>query len=231
MKNLKIVFLLIALAAGVCSVPADCGASVEHCRVIEIFGRAEIQEAGGVWQPLSAPRLLKGGDKIRTYEKSYADFSSSADLSGLMRLGPDARVEVMGDDLTRFFVRQGSFFVLREEDVAGPRRKEETLFQVFTRDLVADLLQGGMSVSVLQKGSLLCVFSEHAKASLFSASREKIYAQTVAEGFKLFVESPAKPAAPQRLLYDDYGSWQFWMRKCYDRKDDLAKNFTKKASP
>lgn len=213
-----VIFAVLLLA------PASAPASVEHCKVIEVFGRVEVQEAGGEWRPLAVPKLLKGGDRIRTFEKSYADLAANSDLSGLMRLGPDANIEVMGDDLTRFFLRRGSFFVLREKHDARPLRKDEALFQIFTRDLVADLLGGGLSVTVLGKGSLLCVYSESAKASLFGAKREKLYAQTVAEGFKIVMESTKKPAALSRLTFSDYSSWQFWMKKCYDRKDLLAKN-------
>ncbi len=224
--RLKPALLAVFFAAGIILAPAAASASVEYCKVVEVFGRAEIQEAGGEWRPLAAARLLKGGDKLRTFEKSYADLAASSDLTGMMRLGPNANLEVMGDDLTRFFLRRGSFFVLREQDGAGPRRKEESLFQIFTRDLVADLLGGGISVTVLEKGSLLCVYSEHAKASLFGAKREKLYSQTVSEGFKVVLEASRKPAPPTRLVFSDYSSWQFWMRKCYDRKDLLAKSFS-----
>ena len=201
---------------------------MEYCKVVEITGRVEIQEAGGdVWRPLSAPRFLRGGDKIRTFGKSRVEFSASADYSGLMRLAPDSSLEVMGEDLTRFFLSRGIFSVLREEDGGAPglRRREDSVFQVFTPDMAANLLQGGISVSVYENGTCLRVFSERAKAGLFNGRKEKIFSLVVAEGFKLFTRASSKPGAacPTRMRFADYGQWQSWMQDCYQRKDGLER--------
>ena len=87
-------------------------AFIDYCQVLDTGGKAEVQEAGSArWQPLLAPRFLKGGDKIRTFEKSYAEISTSYDFSGLLKIGANSELEVLGEDFARFFLRRGFFFV------------------------------------------------------------------------------------------------------------------------
>ena len=211
----------------------EARASVDYCKVTEIFGRVEIQESGGDrWLPLLVPRLLRGGDKLRTFQRSHAELSASADCSGLMHLGSDSKLEVMGEDLTRFFLRRGIFFILREQDgnALSLQRREEALFQIFTPDMAVDFLQGGISLHVDENGTWLRVFSEHAKAGSFNVRNEKVFSLMVAEGFKLFMAASSNPstAHPTRMHFADYRQWQSWVKECYDKKDGLERNFLAK---
>ncbi len=202
-------------------------ASIEYCKVIDISGNAEIQFSGSErWMPLSAQVLLKGGDKIRTPQRSYLELATSTDLSGLMLLSGNSVLEVMGDDLTRFFLRRGALSVLREGDGDIARRVsgEENLIQIFTPELVVNILQGGMSVSAYANGSWVRVFSEQVRIDPFGAGRQKLLSRTVSEGYECFADASSTKAPQEalRMSYSDYKDWQFWARKCYKRKDDMA---------
>ena len=220
---MKRVFFLIFLGLVLWSPRSS--ASIEYCRVIDVSGRTEILESGSAaWAPLGAPRLLKGGDKIRTADKSYAEISTSDDFSGLLRLGANSQMEVMGEDLARFFLRRGMLMALREEDddtLVG-RPAEKLLLQIFTRDLSAGILLGGYSVSVSDRGTWVRVFSEHAHARIFMKENKKAAEfKRIPEGFKYFWGSDDEigPLGPSRMYYSDYTEWQFWVRKCYERQD------------
>ena len=217
----------MAAAAVLCAAPVEFRASIEYCRVIDVSGKAEILESGGQrWVPLSVSKFLKGGDKIRTAEKSYAEISTSPDFSGLLKLGGDSELEIIGDDLARFFLRGGALFVLREEDsnVPGKHTREEALFQIFTKDMSISFLQGGCLIGAFEKGSWVRVFSEHAKVGPFRPGKEKEDFKIVREGFKYFMTDSKKAgvSGPIRMHYPDYIEWQYWMKKCYDRKDARA---------
>ena len=222
------------MAAALVFGPEKVSASVEYCKVIDVSGTAEILESGSaLWRPLAVPKLLKAGDKVRALEKAYVEFSTGDDLSGLMKLGGNSEFEVMGEDLTRFFLRKGIFFILREEDgsIVGKQGKEQTLFQIFTKDLIVSFLGGGSSVSVNDKGTWVRVFSEHVRANPFdNVSTSEGVLRTVTEGFKFFMKAPPEPtvAGPMRMNFSDYSSWQFWMRQCYQRKDALSQKFLTK---
>ncbi len=198
----------------------DTWAAVDYLRVIESRGTVEILEADGIqWKPLILSGSLRGGDKIRTVGQSYVEFSTSTDLSGLLRLGVNSQMEVMGDDLARFILRQGTLLVLREEDgnVSGAQKKEDFIFQIFTPDTLVGFLNGGCSVHVSEKGTRVYVFSESVNAG----------AKIVTEGFKYFVSRSGliKTSGPSRMHFGDYKEWQTWIKKCYDRKDALTRQF------
>ena len=218
--------LVVILASG------EAWASVDYCQVINVSGKAEIFEAAGAgWFPLEAPKFLKGGDKIRTQGKSYAEISTSPDFSGLLGLGVDSELEVMGEDLARFSLRRGVLLVFREEDsnVPGEPAREDLQFQIFTRDMAVSLLEGGASVSVGEKGSWVRVFGEEVKAGPLRPAKNKPPFK-VEEGFKYFIShrEGLGPLGPLRMYYSDYTDWQFWMKKCYALKDARAKDFLAK---
>lgn len=199
---------------------APAFASIEYCQVIHVSGHVEIQTAGDPrWRPLAAPRLLAGGDKLRAFSKSYAELSSSRDFSALMMLSAESEVEVMGDDLTRFFLRRGGFAVLYEEEVGEPRPKGE-FFQVLTKQFTVRLDRGGAAVTAFAGGSAVRVFAETARVDS-SAVKGKGFSRIVPEGFRFFAPTGvSQPAEPARMQYADYKDWQAWVRRCYKRKDD-----------
>ena len=203
-------------------------ASVDYCQVLNAGGKTEFLEAGNVrWLPLSAPKFLKSGDKIRTADKSYAEISTSSDFSGLLKLGANSELEVMGEDLSRFFLRKGVLFVLREEDSNVPEKqaREEVLFQIFTEDAIIGLLQGGCSAGVSEKGTWVHVYSEHVKIEPLHSGKQKNDFRFLREGFKYFMARSQNKEFQNsgRMHYGDFIEWQLWIKKCYERKDARAK--------
>jgi len=212
------------LAAAFLCVSRAAFASVDYCRVIDVSGKAEVLESGSArWLPLSAPKFLKGGDQIRTSGKSYAEISTSADFSGLLKLGADSRLEVLGEDLARFFLEEGVLMVLREENDDSPesRPAETVLMQILTQDLSAGLLSGGCSVSVTAKGTWVRVFSESVRVTPTARKTREAVQHDLPEGFKFFSARAGKidTLGPLRLYFSDYADWQFWVRQCYERQD------------
>lgn len=213
------------LAAGLAMAwTAAPAAAVEFFKVIDVSGTAEIQTAGGDrWQPLRAPRLLAGKDKVRVPEKSYVEFASDRALGGLFLLAGGSELEVMGDDRTRFFLRQGGISVLRErDDVSAAAAGEEPVLQIFTRDMIVSVRQGGFSVASYAGGSQLRVFGEEAGVEELDSRGGAGRTRTVGEGFKFtrLASSKKRQAEPARMEFADYENWLRWMRKCYKRKDD-----------
>ncbi len=199
----------------------EAGADVY--RVIHLSGKAQVLDAtSGQWKFLAIGDRLKSRDRVRTVGKSAVDFSRGEDLTGLLRVGVETEVEVMGEDLSRFFVRRGLLFVLLEDENNLETQESQTAlhFQVFTPDLTVSFLQGGCSIAVSEKGTLVRVFSEKVSVETLGSKNKKRAARMVLEGHQFFWNKAASLTySSSRMVFAEYMDWKYWMLQCYAFKD------------
>lgn len=177
-------------------------------RVLVTAGSVEIQRgATGRWTALNVTARPLAGDRIRTGEKSFADFAFDRGFDGMARLGEKSSAEISASSPARWELERGKFWVLWEydADARGP-------FTLRAADAVDARIEGGAFVEARPPRVEIRSFG-----NVFVSGDGRAQG-ALKEGFRGVVEgAEAEPAG--RLGYADYQDWREWMVEAYDHKD------------
>ncbi len=195
-------------------------------RVMAVSGKAEHRRPGAAaWRPLTKGLLLKKGTKLRTSEKSTVQIGLDSSFHAGAQLTPKSLLIVLSENPLKVYLEKGSVFFLCENEVQPPiensvkRAAAGDVIFISTPHLTIQLHSGGFGVTTSEKGTLLSVYSESVRWAPRPTKGRDAF-QRGEEGFGYWIKAHETAAAARRMHYDDYLSWQEWMKNFMELRDD-----------
>lgn len=213
-KTAQALTLLLAMG-GLSLFTADAGAEVDHWKVVFVSGESQVRpslDAG--WQGLQAPAFISKGACIRTGQDGTVDIVLDRGWENVVSIRENAMVDFVEHSPQELRLRQGALFILLES--------EHIAMAASTPYLSLQMTQGAAALTSDARGSVIQVFGDSVRvAPAKSASLRPVY-QSVNEGMAMHF--PDEEVS--RMAFGDYGAWQTWFKKNYERKDKylLKKN-------
>lgn len=213
--NLGIIFIALTVAS-----LADAS-ELKYMKVVQVRGEARSKISGvRDWAPLGQG-FVRNGEAIAAGSKSEVNIALDDKFNSMLKVGNESHISALNPP-RKIYIQKGDLFVLREEDIEKERMRRDTL-DILTKDGLIQVGTGGFIISAEGKGTAVYAFGEQALVFPFARPNETPERIILEEGMKLTMQKNGQ-VTQKRIIFEDFGRWQAWVRQMYELKDDLAAN-------
>lgn len=218
-------FASLACLAAAC--PAAAGEPA-YASLFEVRGRVETSKDGKNWKLAKRDAPLHSGTRLRTGADSEAYVIFDPDFERVLALGAGSETHIVHEP-DHFRLVKGRLYVILEPSIestaSGPK-----MLTVLAGDWRAHFSEGGALVERTASGSTLHVYGGQSKVSEATRGAKGTKLTPVPEGFWYGQEAGGQVKV-SRMSYADYGKWNAWVKRWYEKKDDaLADRLQKELS-